>query len=214
MERFQRTLYLDEPGDLGFGTEGSSRFLIIGYLATQEPKRLERAVKELKQRVHIRQRGEFKAVSSPPGVRLQVLGRLAALPVELQCVVVQKERVWPNLRVVPNVLYNYLAKTIVVPYVKRHQPVRLVYDRRCAKVAGPLLSFEDYLRTEAWGAGCPRDSIAIEGWNSYLHLGVCAVDFALHAIFRFYEAGDASERNVIQQCITNEFRIWEAEEGR
>ena len=211
MAGFKRTLYLDESGDLGFGTEGSSRFLVIGYIATGDPEGLQRAVKKLKERLHVRRDSELKANSSPPAVRYAVLQRLATLPIEVRCAVVRKELVWPNLRLTPNVLYNYLAKTVILPFVKVYGPVRLIYDRRSAKVAGPLLSFEDYLRTEAWGAGCTQDAIAIEGWASHLHFGLCAVDFVLHAVFRFYEAAEGRERNIILPRITNEFRIWEAQ---
>lgn len=175
---------------------------------------MERCLKRLKGELRIPRQSEFKASSSPLDTRIRVLKELGALPLELHCVIARKELVWPNLRLVPNILYNYLARTIIVPFVETHHPARLIYDRRSAKIAGPLLSFEDYLCAEVWGAGCPPGSFTIEAWDSRLHFGLCAVDFALHAVFAHYEKSDDRELQPIQPIVRNQFRIWERRRGR
>ncbi len=89
--------FIDESGDLG---KRGSRYFTIAALVVDDPLKLERIIKKLRQRKlkkKIRELPEIKANNSDEVVRKYVLKRVKKTDCEIYAIVVEKDRIFDHL---------------------------------------------------------------------------------------------------------------------
>jgi hypothetical protein len=102
-------VYIDESGDLDFKL-GSSKFFIIAYLITNDSEPIKRVMKRFLGRSITKRRyagKELKFSNSNDEIRTQVLTKLLNVNWTAGLIVLEKAKVKPNLRGIPDILYNY-----------------------------------------------------------------------------------------------------------
>lgn len=109
----KRYMFIDESGDLGFG-KGSSGFLIISALVVDNPKELDRIIKNMRRysfRKELANAGEIKANKSSKKLKIYMLQKLNSVSgAKVFHMVLEKGKVNSNLFLnEKHVLYNYLA---------------------------------------------------------------------------------------------------------
>lgn len=191
-------LYLDESGDLGFGPGGTTHF-IIGFLALTDDLQLRRRIRKVKRRAGLSGEMELKAFHSDDALRRRVLKAVAASGAEIHTVSIYKARVFDHLRTDTNVLYNYAAKWLLVPFLeeRRFDHVRIVVDLRITRQSRGM-RFDDYIKAELWGERGVPTRLDFQHLDSAHSLGLQAVDFVTHALFRGRERSEWQLWNIVR----------------
>jgi hypothetical protein len=191
-------LYLDESGDLGFG-QGSTMYFIMGFLAVEDEQELSREIRKVKKRTGLSGQVELKAYHSDDPMRFKVLEVIADCEVEIHTISVYKPRVYDHLRTNTNVLYNYTAKWLLVPFLEERQfeHIRIVVDLRITRQSRGM-RFDDYIRAELWGERGIQTALEFHHLDSAHSYGLQAVDFVTHALFRGRERNDWRYWNVVR----------------
>lgn len=191
-------LYLDESGDLGFG-QGSTTYFVMGFLAVTDEEAFRRKIRKIKRRAGLSGQVELKAYHSDDGLRAKVLRAIAASDVEVHTVSVYKPRVYDHLRTDTNVLYNYTAKWLLIPFLeeRRFDYVRIVVDLRITRQSRGM-RFDDYVKAELWGDRGVSTRLEFQHQDSAHSLGLQAVDFVTHALFRARERNDWQLWNIVR----------------
>ena len=203
-------MYLDESGDLGFSPESCNHF-IIGVLVAHNETNLKRNVKRVKQRFKLPTDVEAKASTSDANLRRAMLQAIESSPVEIHTITVYKAHVHKRLRENTNILYNYAAGLILLPFLKEKalESITLVADRRIIRVPGGKLPFDDYIKTELWGTHETFTDLYINHLDSRESYGLQATDYVMNALFRARERGDWSLWNIIREKSVVSRRLFE-----
>jgi hypothetical protein len=205
----ERTLYLDESGDLGFGVGGSS-YLAIAFLSTTQPAVLKRAVRRAKQKLGIPAAVELKGSGLSWPQRREVLGRVAKLDLSIHAVIVKKAGVYPRLRQDQNLIYNYAAHFPFAAHIRggRMDSVVVVVDQRTKKILSGGLELGRYLKMKIWAEEGLDTDLRFHYVESHNSLGIQAADVVANAIWRKYERGQNWGYEIIQQMIADERRLF------
>jgi hypothetical protein len=202
--------YVDESGDLGFN-EGSSRYFIITILKTKDEKPIRRCIKRIRQRKlgkKLKQVPELKGNNTPPHIRKKLLKELAELDIEIRCLVLRKEKVYPRLRDVKFRLYNYVAGKILPGALAFNRNVHITMDRLSQKKI-IREDFDSYIRARIEERTFfPKTRMKISHLNSKNSPGLQACDFVSWSIFRKYETGDETYYNLIERRIKEEYELF------
>ena len=104
---------------------------------TQISLKLKRKIKRVKQKYGIPRGTEIKGSKSNHYLRIDVLKAISFLPIGIYSIAVNKQGVNKSLRNDTNILYNYMANLIMVPYLeqKKFNKVHIIADLRITKVA-------------------------------------------------------------------------------
>jgi hypothetical protein len=209
----QRTLYLDESGDLGFAP-ASTQYLVVAFLSVPRKHDLLRAMRWVKQRLEIPASEELKGTLLAWPQRRQVLEAVAALELSIHAIIVRKAGVRPHLRANPNVLYNYALQFPLVDHIRGEgvTEVSLVIDQRTQKVLGPGQELDHYLSVKLIAEAELDVAFRCHHVGSHNSLGIQAADVVVNAIGRKYERGQAWGYNVISPRIADERRLYFGEE--
>lgn len=201
-------LFLDESGDLGFGT-GSTRYFIIGFIAVNDEVKFRRKIRRVKKRLGLSGQVELKAFHSSDAVRLEVLKAIAASDIQIQTVSVFKPKVYDHLRTDTNILYNYAAKWLLIPFLEERQynHVRIIVDMRITKLSSGM-RFDDYIKAELWGERGIPTRLEVHHLDSMHSLGLQAVDFVTHALFRGRERDDWRFWNIVKSKANRTKRLF------
>jgi hypothetical protein len=191
-------LFLDESGDLGFG-QGSTTYFIMGFLAVTDEEAFRRKIRRIKRRAGLSGEVELKAYHSDDALRRRVLRAAAASDVEIHTVSVYKPHVYDHLRIDTNVLYDYAAKWLLVPFLEeqRFESIRIVVDLRITRQSRGM-RFDDYIKAELWGERGIPTRLDFQHQDSAHSLGLQAVDFVTHALFRGRERNDWQLWNIVR----------------
>lgn len=144
-------IFLDESGDLDF-SERSSRWFILTIAMTNDHRRVEKCVK----RVHkglakkYQKVRELHAYHADAVTKKRILQQLAAVDdLQIHCVILNKKKVYVDLRNQKSYLYNYTANILLdrlynKQRLKRDEQVMICIDQR---ETNRFLkkNFEDYL---------------------------------------------------------------------
>ena len=201
-------IFLDESGDLGFSTR-SSRWFVITVVLTSNHRRIEKCVK----RVHKGLKKKYKRVKelhayhSDAITKRRILRLLSEVDdLQIFCIVLNKRKVYIDLRRQKNYLYNYTANILLDriynrKIVKNDNKVLIYIDQR---ETNKFLkkNFEDYLSNNLIQRGNSNFEIKIKA--SHTEKCLQAVDFISWAIFRKYERGDYEYYNIIGSKIIKE----------
>lgn len=203
-------IFLDESGEFGFKA-GSSDFLLIALLETDNPKRLKNVMRKEKKRLY--DKGwprdlEIKGThlfgchrhdEVPLEIadnRIDYLSRIIRRILKTGAVphysIVKKSCISQNLRSAPyGIAYNYFAGNLLC---KLHNgdmnfPTTLVVDQR-NKETHAHMPFDGYIQTRIISDCNHEHEFIIRHEESHNWLGLQAVDFISWGLFRHYEHGD------------------------
>ena len=195
-------IYLDESGDLGFdfSKKKTTRKLVITLLmcdGQEVDREFQRAVGRTLRKLNRRKRKsrriqELKGTGTSLAIKEYFLGQLKSEAWHIYTLVLNKQRIWPELRTkkAKPRLYNYLARQLIdkLPLRTAVTNVRLVVDR--SKNIREIQDFNQYVRNQIEALLPLNTGFAIEHLTSEESAGLQAVDLFCWGIFRKYEFGD------------------------
>jgi len=199
-------IYLDESGDLGFDTGGSTYF-VIAFVVTEDPNSVKRIVRRVKKRNKLPTNYEMKGSKTPAKIKESLLKNLARSDIEVHSIVVNKPKVLPHLRRDTNLLYNYVACLLLAPYIAKQEKVSLVIDKRILKV-GSGTKLDGYLKYKVLCDYRSEVEMTIHHEDSAFSLGIQAADVVCNSIFRKYESGDMNYYKLFGSQIRKEKRLF------
>ena len=199
-------LFFDESGNLDFGPSGS-RYFCVGTLATRDPAALERALGAL--RYDLLAEGveleAFHATDDRQAVRDRVFAALAAVDgFEVDALVVEKAGVPAALRDEAR-FYPECAERLLAPVFARYRDpaerVVVVTDRLPLKRTKQAVekAFKLFIRRRL-GAR----PFSVLHHVSAAHAGLQAADYALWAVHRKWQGGDARSHVLIAPFLRSE----------
>jgi hypothetical protein len=201
------TIFIDESGDLGKG--GSATFT-IAFLTTTDTVSLLRIIKKTRQKKlkhYKRDLPELKANSSSPEIRKYVLEQIAKCDCEINCIIVNKNKVYEYLFKNKNKLYNYVCGILVEELHTNVPKIELIIDK---KDSNRMLreDFNKYIqnRIREYAPLCKTKIVHL---NSYEHSGLQVVDFVAWAIQRKETMGEADYFKIIEPKIKTIKRLWQ-----
>ena len=201
-------IFLDESGDLGF-KKSSSKWFIFTIAIISDSRSLERVVKKIWRPLKKKHKrlGELHAYHADDITRTRMLQKINELDdLKVLCVVLNKEKVYIDLRNQKNYLYNYTANVLLDRLhssgaIKDDEPIHLFIDRKDTKKK-LRENFTNYLTSEMVNRGRKHFIVALH--TSHDNKSLQAVDFISWAIFRKYEMGDYEFYELIKNRITDE----------
>lgn len=202
-------VFLDESGDLGF-SDKSSQWFMFTIAITSNPRLLEKVVRKVwgpLKRKH-KKLGELHAFHQDEITRKRVLKLLLEIEdLKILTVILDKEKVYVDLRNQKNYLYNYTANVLLEilhdskDILKDDEPLHIFIDRKDTKktVRENFISLlmESMKRKR-------KAHVSIVLHSSHENKSLQAVDFISWAIFRKYERGDEKYYDIIKKKIVME----------
>lgn len=210
-------IFLDESGDLGFDftKKRTSRFFVITFLFVPHKRPIERIVKKTFTSLSPRERkghsGALHAVDELPKTRKKLLSDLAKQDtITVLTLYLDKKRVYTKLNEEKEVLYNFIANTLldrilVKKLVPTDEPVILIASQRETN-RFLNLNFKNYLETEAQRNH--KVPLTVEIKTPCQEKGLQAVDFLSWAIFRRFELGDTTYYDHVKKKIVEESSLY------
>jgi len=215
-------LYQDESGCLGFKL-GSSKYYVVVILCCDEAKRISNIVRKFKGQIikdgwpkYIEIKAfnlfhapynstiptTYKYKNDPVTPIKMILRRLMACDVEIDVIVVKKERIIEDLQKLPNsILLNYFSGRVLIDRIVRYDNVNLYVDMT-NKQTHDSQHYDGYIKTGAYLTKKGFFPLNIEHVDSNVVLGVSAVDFLSWSIFRKYEYGDPRFYDLVKHKIS------------
>ena len=216
-------IYQDESGCLGFNA-GSSKYFVVALLCPQNNKHLANVIRKFKGRiiksgwpnnVEIKAHNLFvartdnkipstyKFKQTPEVPILDILARIANCDIEIDGIVVLKNRMNDDLRTLPyGILFNYYSARVLIDRILLYDEVHLFVDET-SKQTHDLLQFDGYIRTGALLSRKRNFPLEIVHGNSDVINGISASDYVSWSLFRRYEYNDNRFFNMIKHKIVN-----------
>ncbi len=201
-------IFLDESGDLGFSKK-SSRWFILTIVLTSNHRKIEKCVKKVHKKLKKKYKKvrELHAYHADSVTKKRVLRFLAETnDLKVFCIVLNKKKVYVDLRKQKNYLYNYTANILLDRIHNKNildskEKIEIVIDQR---ETNKFLksNFENYLKNNLAKKGNSNFDIKIK--PSHAEKCLQAVDFISWAIFRKYERGDYEYYEIIKEKIIEE----------
>lgn len=214
-------LYQDESGCLGFKA-GSSKYYVVSILCSNEPKSISNVVRKFKGQLikngwpkHIeikaatlfhcpyddRITDSFKYKKNPSEPLRTILRRLAACDIEIDIIVVKKDKISEDLQELPNsILMNYFSGRVLIDRILKYDNVNLYVDMT-SKQTHDSQHYDGYIKTGAYLTKKRFFPLNIEHVDSNIVRGVSAVDFLSWSVFRKYESKDNQYFKIIEPKI-------------
>ncbi|MEE9176526.1 MAG: DUF3800 domain-containing protein [Thermodesulfobacteriota bacterium] len=214
-------IYQDESGCLGFNS-GSSKYFVVALLCPKNSKHVSNVIRKFKGRlikdgwpksIEIKAHNLFVAKTddritdiykykqTPEQPIFTILNSLAKCEIEIDAIVVLKEKIHANLRPLPNsILLNYFAGRVLVDRIIVYDDVHLFVDET-SKQTHNLQHFDGYIQTGVFLTKKKYFPFEIIHGNSNVIYGISATDFISWAIFRKYEFKDSRFFDVIKSKI-------------
>lgn len=201
-------IYLDESGDLGFNKK-SSKWFIFTIAIVSTPRSLEHVIKKIWRPLKEKHKrlGELHAYYANDITRRRMLKQLNEIDdLKILCVILNKQKVYADLKNKKNYLYNYTADILLDRLHTKgmfgpNEPIHLFVDRKDTKKR-LRENFINYLTDSMQKR---RDGIfRLEFHSSHENKPLQAVDFISWAIFRKYERDEFEFYEIIKSKITDE----------
>jgi len=205
----KKYMFIDESGDLGFG-KGSSKFLIVSALIVDNPRELDRIIKNMRRysfRKELSKANEIKANKSSKKLKIHMLQKLNLVSgAKAFYMVLEKRKVNSNLFLnEKHILYNYiagkLAKNILFDKVS--------FEIKIDKSKGTFFlrkEFDKHFR-KMLKINCDKLRCEISHKHSHNWSGLQFADILAWSCFRKFEKGQEGYLNQlnIEQEI---YQIW------
>lgn len=200
--------YIDESGDLGFGSGGSQYFVIAVVCVDRGNQvQLKRFVRKFRIEQKLPTKVELKAATTKLGRRNDFCHRLTGLDCSAHYLVVNKSRVKPELRKDTNILYNYLTGMLLTPLMSPLREACIHLDNRTIKVASGN-SLHDYLRIKLWFEMNSVVNVKFAYLDSRECLGIQTADFVANAVYRNYENSDVEGYNKLMEIFGEKKKLF------
>lgn len=208
-EKPKKYMFIDESGDLGF-RKGSSKFLIISALIVDNPKQLDRIIKNMRRysfRKELVKTNEIKANKSSKKIKIHMLQKLNFVDgAKVFHLILEKRKVNSSLFLnEKHILYNYLAGKLARNILFDNVDFEIKID----KSKGTLFlqkefnkHFKKMLRISCRGLKCKIEHRYSHKWS-----GLQFADVLAWSCFRKFESNQ--EEYINQLNIEQEFyQIW------
>ena len=202
-------MYIDESGDLGTKA-GSSKFLILAALVVENPKDLDRIIKNMRRhkfKKELKKADEIKANKSSADVIYYMLKKLNSVKgVKVYYVVLDKSKIYSNyLRSDKHKLYNFVAGKLA----KNINLSDTNFEIKIDKSKGNLFlqeDFNDYFN-KSLKENCGDVVFKIEHSYSHSWSGLQFADILAWSCFQKFEFNNESFINelTIEQEV---YQIW------
>lgn len=204
-------VYMDESGDLGFShKKGNSKYFLVTFLASEEQDRIEKVVKRvhqaLRKKVKQLSGGVLHCTKEKPVTRKRLLNRLVESRPAIMTIVLDKSRVFTDLREEKHVLYNYVTNILIDRIMTRKllptgKTVTIIAAKR---ETNKFLNenFKSYLETQARKNHKIEITVAIR--TPAEEKGLQAADFVCWAMFQKHEKQDPTYYNLIKSLVKEE----------
>lgn len=212
---------IDESGDLGwkfnakFRDGGSSRYLTIAILLMPSTAKLKAngVVNKVKRLCEIPLKSELKGSSCTDKQAVWIAKQVRRFVEETEgaklfTITVKKRRVSEELRILPNVLYNYMINMSLLPNLATLPEVSIVHDKRTIKV-GASMQLDQYLRHQL------KEQYKVDINLSYFPLeskhnkSLQLIDWCTNFVWRYYEDGRSEAYNELKPILAgNEIRLF------
>jgi hypothetical protein len=200
-------IYLDESGDLGFGSK-SSKYFLVAALMTRNTLQVEKCITKIrKERLPNKYKKipELKYHNSNSVVRRRILQCIAGVDADIAFVVLSKQHVNQNLINRKNILYNFICGSLVADIFSKYNitsKARIIVDRSLTGIN--RFAFDEYIGYRALMTNVNLfnyDNLEICHVDSAQDRCIQAVDFIVGAIARNYEHEDSSFYEIIDKKV-------------
>ncbi len=193
----------DEAGDVG-GADGSTRYLVIGIILTDDPQSLRRLVARIRKgmRKRLKQMPELKAYHTPRSVVFRLLRKVAEADVEIIALVWRKHKTPGPAD--PEEGYRSLCALAVNQCLEQVGHLSLVLDKR---YTNPRL--RDLLVSRITDTIAPSAVLVLQQSESRQEKALQVVDAVTWSIFQKYERGDESLYEIVREKIVREVVVEE-----
>lgn len=194
-------IFLDESGDLGFDflKKGTSKFFVICLLILPTPQDLQTLSKALnrtiknklnKGKISKNPAKEIKGSKTVLSVKQYFYRQTKGTTFFIYALILNKRRVYENLRDKQEVLYNYVARVLIqnCPFSEANEKIILTLDKR--KSSTEISHFNSYIFTQLRNSLPGNIPFQIFHHQSSQNKGLQAVDLFAWGIFRKYEKRD------------------------
>ncbi|ATZ61658.2 MAG: DUF3800 domain-containing protein [Methanosarcinales archaeon Met12] len=116
-------IYLDESGDLGFGSRASKYFVLAALLVRSPPqiKKCFTKVRRQKLPKKYKKTPELKFHNSSPTIKRRLLERIADTDTDIVYAVLRKHQVHKSLRDKQPIIYNYVSGSLLSKIVTEYR---------------------------------------------------------------------------------------------
>jgi hypothetical protein len=214
-------IYQDESGCFGFNA-GSSKYFVVALLCPKNSKHVSNVVRKFKgslikdgwpKQIEIKAHNLFvsktdgrvpnhyKYKNTPEAPIFSILTKLTNCDIEIDAVIVLKEKIHQKLRPLPNgILLNYYSGRVLVDRVIRYDDVHLYVDET-SKQTHDSNHFDGYIQIGVFLTKKQYFPFEIVHGNSNVIYGIAAADFISWSIFRKYEFNDSRFFDVFRNKI-------------
>jgi len=203
-------VYLDESGDLGFGT-GDTEYFTITYVVMKSPIPFTRCVRKVKKKYHIPREVEIKGNTTRAIIKKDLLNRFAKLEIEVHAITVKKENVEQKLRRDTNILYNYMVGLSLVERILEeptNTSVIVNVDRRIISITSGF-NFNQYLRYKVWYEGERQDiNLDVYHLDSHEAYAIQGTDIICNSVFKKYNSNNYNLFRIIQKKVNSDKRLF------
>jgi hypothetical protein len=201
-------IFLDESGDLGLdlNKSGVSAHFIVTALFSDNPRRVQKCVKKVRQSLSEKFTGALHACKDKPLTRRRLLHALVETDCSAMVIVLKKRKVYTDLKNEKGVLYNIIANILLDRIFSKKllgdiSRVTIVASR---KETNQFLNenFSEYIRSSLSKKHGLDINVLIK--TPHEEHALQAVDYVSWAIFRKYEKGDDDYYKIIRGLIEEE----------
>lgn len=206
-------LYLDESGDLGFDfvNKNPSSFFTVCVLAVkgqEKDRALANAVKTvIRRKLPKRQKGitnELKGNTLPMEVKKYFYRLVQALDFQLYAVTLNKKRVYGNLSIEKDRMYNFLARMALEKVRFEDAAVRVIMTVDKRGTSQETARFNDYILNQIKALIDPLVPLDIIHLSSQESYGLQAADIFAWGFLRKHEKNDREWHDVFKGKIRSE----------
>ncbi len=206
-------IFLDESGDLGFSSPGSSKHLLVCALATPESQRYARLTKKAHRKFRVKGKGaiEFKFNNSSDGIRRYFLEGVAQSDCWIVWGAIEKKNANNSMKVKTDLLYNMVCGKVMMNMFQctHTKNVHMIVDRRSSKRTSRDAfdhHVENILLTSHAGMFPPE--CRISHFDSRKSEGLQVHDFVVGAIFQKIERSNNTYFEIIKAKIERGQVYW------
>jgi len=210
--------FYDRHGNLIVGQDGCSPILLLGFIETNEPKTLRKALSALQQEIVADPYFEgvpslaktsvaFHAKDDLPEIRYKVYQLLATLDFKAQFIIARKiEPVFRNnFHARENAFYDHLVSQLFKNALHRYQNNRLYFAKRGSRTRQAPLEqaikrgVEEF--EHAWNTKIETD-IAVQAQMPSDEPCLCIVDYMNWAVYRAFTRGEMRYYRAVEEKVS------------
>lgn len=205
-------IYIDESGDLGFGSRMTKYFVVAGLIVRDDlpVRRCFAKIRKNTVKKSIKQLPEFKYHNSDDVTVRRAVQCITGADLDIAYALLRKDEVYDRLRSHHQTVYNYICGSLVSAIVTRYQPwepIDIIVDKSLNCVGQDM--FNDYIVFKAMdqnrnGIG-GLDSIRITHKDSRQEVCIQAADFVAGVVHRHYRDGNEANFDAVWEKTTIAF---------